>query len=281
MEFRILGPLEVVADDGAIPLGGPKQRAVLAHLILRANHPVHADRLIDGLWGTSPRTRPGTRCRPTSTGSGRRSARSASAAERRLRAERRAEDEIDAARFEAIVREAKAARVGRPGGRGRAVLGRTHLWRGAPLADLANEPSLRGEVARLEELHLSAIEHRIAAEIEIGGHSTVVSELDALTARYPLRERMWANLMLALYRLGPASRGALDVPTRPRGPGRRARHGALTGAPTPPRADPPARSVARPQRTRAADRPTEPRSTCSPARRSPATGSSAPWVAAA
>ncbi|HET7927948.1 MAG TPA: BMP family ABC transporter substrate-binding protein, partial [Actinomycetota bacterium] len=76
------------------------------------------------------------------------------------------------------------------------------LWRGAPLADLSNEPSLRGEIARLEELHLSATEHRIAAEIEMGGHSTVVSELDALTARYPLRERMWANLMLALYRLG-------------------------------------------------------------------------------
>ena len=73
---------------------------------------------------------------------------------------------------------------------------------GPAFADLADEPSLRGEIARLEELRLSATEHRIAAEIAIGGHSTVVSELEALTVRYPMRERMWANLMLARYRLG-------------------------------------------------------------------------------
>jgi serine/threonine-protein kinase len=67
---------------------------------------------------------------------------------------------------------------------------------------MTEEPSLRGEAARLEELRLSATEHRIAAKIASGGHSTVVSELESLTARYPLRERMWANLMLALYRSG-------------------------------------------------------------------------------
>jgi Protein kinase domain/Bacterial transcriptional activator domain len=67
---------------------------------------------------------------------------------------------------------------------------------------VTEEPSLRGEAARLEELRLSATEHRIAAKIASGGHSTVVSELESLTARYPLRERMWANLMLALYRSG-------------------------------------------------------------------------------
>ncbi|MGA9159904.1 MAG: BTAD domain-containing putative transcriptional regulator [Actinomycetota bacterium] len=67
---------------------------------------------------------------------------------------------------------------------------------------MSGEPSLRGEAARLEELRLSATEHRITAEIAAGGHSTDVSELEALTARYPLRERMWASLMLALYRSG-------------------------------------------------------------------------------
>ena len=76
------------------------------------------------------------------------------------------------------------------------------LWRADALADVTEEPSLRGEAARLEELRLSATEHRVAAEIAMGGHSTVVPELESLTARYPLRERMWANLMLALYRSG-------------------------------------------------------------------------------
>ena len=74
------------------------------------------------------------------------------------------------------------------------------LWRGDALADLTEEPSLRGEIARLEELRLAATEHRISAELATGGHTTVVSELEALTARYPLRERLWAHLMLALYR---------------------------------------------------------------------------------
>ena len=76
------------------------------------------------------------------------------------------------------------------------------LWRADALADVTEEPSLRGEAARLEELRLSATEHRVSAEIAMGGHSTVVPELELLTARYPLRERMWANLMLALYRSG-------------------------------------------------------------------------------
>jgi serine/threonine protein kinase/WD40 repeat protein len=202
MEFRILGPLEVVADDGPIQLGGPKQRAVLAHLILRANHPVHADRLIDGLWGDEP---PDTARNTLQTYVYR--LRKALGEERLggsdggyvLNAE---PGEIDAARFEALVKGAKSRASTDAAAAAARFSDALALWRGAPLADLADEPSLRGEVARLEELHLSAIEHRIAAEIETGGHSTVVSELEALTNRHPLRERMWANLMLALYQSG-------------------------------------------------------------------------------
>jgi len=202
MEFRILGPLEVVTDEGAIPLGGPKQRAVLAHLILRANHPVHADRLIDGLWGDEP---PETARNTLQTYVYRL---------RKLLGEPRVggsngaymlnatAEEIDAARFEAIVREAKSLASADPVAAAARFSDALTMWRGAPLADLAHEPSLRGEAARLEELHLSAMEHRIAAEIAAGEHSTVVSELEALTSRYPLRERMWANLMLALYHSG-------------------------------------------------------------------------------
>src|SRR5262245_47533301 len=202
MEFRILGPLEVSAGDGAIKLGGPKQRAVLAHLILRANRPVPVDLLIDGLWGEEP---PETAKNTLQTyvyrlrqvlGEDRISS---DAGGYTLRADAA---EIDAARFEAMVRAAKADLSSDTSKTAAAFSEALTLWRGAPLADLSNEPSLRGEIARLEELQLSATEHRIAAEIQVGGHSTVVSELDALTDRYPLRERMWANLMLALYRLG-------------------------------------------------------------------------------
>ena len=202
MEFRILGPLEVSVGDGAIKLGGPKQRAVLAHLILRANRPVPIDLLIDGLWGEEP---PETARNTLQTyvyrlrqvlGDDRISSEAGGYV---LRADAA---EIDAAQFEAMVKAAKADLPSDPSKAAAALSEALTLWRGAPLADLSNEPSLRGEIARLEELHLSATEHRIGAEIEMGGHSTVVSELDALTARYPLRERMWANLMLALYRLG-------------------------------------------------------------------------------
>ena len=202
MEFRILGPLEVSVGDGAIKLGGPKQRAVLAHLILRADRPVPIDLLIDGLWGEKP---PQTARNTLQTyvyrlrqvlGDDRIFSEAGGYV---LRADAA---EIDAAQFEAMVKAAKADLASDPSKAAAVLSEALALWRGAPLADLSNEPSLRGEIARLEELHLSATEHRIAAEIEMGGHSTVVSELDALTARYPLRERMWANLMLALYRLG-------------------------------------------------------------------------------
>ncbi len=202
MDFRILGPLEVVAGDGAIPLGGPKQRAVLAHLILRANHPVHADLLIDGLWGDEP---PDTARNTLQTYVYR--LRKALGDERLVGSDggyvlRADPGEVDAVRFESIVKEAKSLAAADPAGAAARFSDALTLWRGSPLADLAEEPSLRGEAARLEELHLSAMEHRIAAEIAAGGHSTVVSELEALTSRYPLRERMWANLVLALYHSG-------------------------------------------------------------------------------
>ncbi len=202
MEFRILGPLEVVTDDGALPLGGPKQRAVLAHLILRANRSVQADLLIGELWGDDP---PETARNTLQTyvyrlrkllGDQRVGGRDGSYV---LNAE---PAEIDASRFEALVKQAKGLAPSDPAAAAARFSDALTLWRGSPLADLGDEPSLQGEIARLEETRLSATEHGIAAEIAMGGHSTVVSELEALTARHPLRERMWANLMLALYRLG-------------------------------------------------------------------------------
>ncbi len=111
-------------------------------------------------------------------------------------------DEIDAGRFEALLKHAKASIGTDPIAAAAELEEGLALWRGEALADLGDEPSLRGEIARLDELRLAAVEHRIAAQLATGRHSTVVSELEALTARYPLRERLWANLMLALYRSG-------------------------------------------------------------------------------
>jgi serine/threonine-protein kinase len=202
MEFRVLGPLEVEGEVGPLALGGPKQRAVLAHLILRANRIVPAELLIDELWGEEP---PETARNTLQTyvyrlrkllGDGRIEGRGGGYV---LTA---APEEVDASRFEVMLKRAKASIESDPAEAAATLSDALTLWRGPPLADLSDEPSLRGEIARLEELHLSATERRIAAEIAMGGHSTVVSELEALTARYPLRERMWANLMTALYRLG-------------------------------------------------------------------------------
>lgn len=202
MEFLILGPLEVSDDGRKLALGGPKQRAVLAHLILRANRLVAADLLIDGLWGEEPpesaRTTLQTyvyRLRKV-LGDGRLEGRDGGYV---LAA---APGEIDAARFEALVKQGKAQVASDPSAAAATLSDALSLWRADALADVTEEPSLRGEAARLEELRLSATEHRVSAEIAMGGHSTVVPELESLTARYPLRERMWANLMLALYRSG-------------------------------------------------------------------------------
>ena len=202
MQFLILGPLEVTDDGRKLALGGPKQRAVLAHLILRANHVVSADLLIDGLWGEEP---------PESA---RNTLQTYVYRLRKVLGEDRiegrdggyvlaaADGEIDAERFQVLVKKGKAQAGSDPGAAAATLSDALSLWRADALADVTEEPSLRGEAARLEELRLSATEHRVSAEIAMGGHSTVVPELESLTARYPLRERMWANLMLALYRSG-------------------------------------------------------------------------------
>ncbi len=202
MQFLILGPLEVTDDGRKLALGGPKQRAVLAHLILRANHVVSADLLIDGLWGEEP---------PESA---RNTLQTYVYRLRKVLGDDRiegrdggyvlaaADGEIDAERFQVLVKEGKAQAGSDPEAAAATLSDALSLWRADALADVTEEPSLRGEAARLEELRLSATEHRVSAEIAMGGHSTVVPELESLTARYPLRERMWANLMLALYRSG-------------------------------------------------------------------------------
>ena len=203
VEFRVLGSMEVFEEgNGSITLGGPKQRAVLANLLLRANHLVPADVLIDEVWGEEP---PETaRNALQSYASHLRKALGperleGSRAGYRLRAE---PSELDAARFQSLVRDARRLlpidAQAAVGAFDRALA----LWRGPAFADLAAEPSLLAEAARLEEMRLGAIEDRIEAQLTIGQHAGVIGELEGLTARHPLREHLWEQLMLALYRSG-------------------------------------------------------------------------------
>ncbi|HET7309339.1 MAG TPA: BTAD domain-containing putative transcriptional regulator, partial [Actinomycetota bacterium] len=203
MEFRVLGSMEVIENGrGPIPIGGPKQRAVLAHLLLRANHLVPTDVLIDEVWGEEP---PETVRNALQT--------YASHLRKALGSERlegsragyilRADPtELDAVRFQSLLRDARRLL---PIDAKAAVGAFDHalaLWRGPAFADLAAEASLRAEAARLDEMRLGALEERIEAQLTLGELGEVIGELEGLTARHPLRERFWEQLMLALYRSG-------------------------------------------------------------------------------
>ena len=199
MRFKVLGPVQVTGPEGGIPLGGPKQRAVLAHLLVRANELVPADALIDQVWsGEPPEAARGTIHSYISH------LRKALGADR---IEGRAPgyvlhvgtDELDAERFERLLREARFAN-GSPGRAGNLLREALALWTGPAFADLLSEPSLTAEIARLDELRLQAFEERIAADLAEGRHGEVIVELESLTRELPLRERLWELLMLALYR---------------------------------------------------------------------------------
>ncbi len=201
MQFQMLGSIEVREDDRRISLGGPKQRLVLAHLLLRANQVVPADTLIEEIWGDEPPDAVRSALQAyvsrlrKALGPGRLEGRPPGYV---LHAE---PDEVDAVRFEALVRRARE-RVGRDANAAAALLDEAlALWKGPPLAGLADEPSLRPEVARLEELRLVAAEDRIDAALALGRHPDI-GELERLVGQNPLRERFWGQLILALYRAG-------------------------------------------------------------------------------
>ena len=202
MRFQVLGPVEVNRDTEIIPLGGPKQRLVLAHLLIRANQLVSAETLIDEIWGEEP---------PDAARGSLHSyvshLKKALGAERLISRPpgyvlRVASDELDAARFETLAEQARRRLAGDPAGAARALREVLELWHGEPFADLASELSLQGEIERLSELRLAAIEDRTEAELALGRHGDLVAELERLVARNPLRERLAGQLMLALYRAG-------------------------------------------------------------------------------
>jgi WD40 repeat protein/serine/threonine protein kinase len=201
VDFRVLGPVEVAGAEGSVPLGGPKQRAVLAHLLARANRVVSIDALIDGLWAEEPPER--ARATIQAYVHNLRRALGPPRIESRtpgyvLRVEA---DEVDASRFETAVGDAR--RLSEEPSRAADLLrDALALWRGPAFADLDELLSLRGEAARLDELHMRAIEDRIAFELAAARHEVVLGELESLVLDHPLRERLWVHLMLARYRAG-------------------------------------------------------------------------------
>src|SRR3954451_20927703 len=203
MQIRVLGHLEATVDDRPVALGGAKQRAVLAMLGLEANRPVTADRLIEGLWGEDPPPSAAKmvqnyvlRLRKALADDG-----GAEILTRGRAYELQIDRElVDACRLERLVAEAaRVAEAGEANGAAREALA---LFRGEPLADVAHEPFAGAEIRRLEQLRLTAAELAVDADLAAGHDQEIVPELDALLAANPLRERLHAQRMLALYRSG-------------------------------------------------------------------------------
>jgi DNA-binding SARP family transcriptional activator/sugar lactone lactonase YvrE len=210
MEFRILGPLEVAANGGSVLLGPPKERALLGILLLHANQTVSSDRLAEELWGARPPpTAPKlvqvyvSHLRKTLAVNG-------GDAELRTQAPGYAivlrPEHLDATRFATLVGQARALADSGDSSNAAAAYGDAlDLWRGDVLADVALEGDARVEAERLAALRLAALEERAESKLACGGHAQLVPELESLTALFPLHERFWALLMLALYRSGRQS----------------------------------------------------------------------------
>jgi DNA-binding SARP family transcriptional activator len=200
VEFELLGPLRVVEGGRDLTPARPKQRALLAMLLLHREEVVPGAQLIEALWGEEPprsaqtalhghvstlrkligadriRTRPPGYLLQVSAG------------------------EVDVARFESLV--AQARERDDPDERSACLREALALWRGEPLAEFRYEAFAEREIARLEELRLASVEDRIDADLALGRHHELVAELEPLVAEHPFRERLRGQLMLALYRCG-------------------------------------------------------------------------------
>jgi predicted ATPase/DNA-binding SARP family transcriptional activator len=214
VEFRVLGPLEVLEDGRRVRVQGRKPRALLAMLALHPGTMVSADRLAEALWGEEP---------PVSTAgtlqvyvSQLRKVLGAQTIQTRspgyvLAVE---PERVDAVRFERLVAEGRSLAEDDPAAAVERLDQALSLWRGPALADFAFEDFARSNVARLEELRLVALEERNEAELALGRHDRLAGPLRALVEEQPLRERLWGQLVLALYRSGrqaEALRACSDV----------------------------------------------------------------------
>ena len=240
MDFLVLGPLEVRNGSEPIRLTGARQRGLLALLLLHRNEVLGSERLIDELWGESP---PPTAAKALQNAvlQVRRALGEHAGALRTegggyvLRVE---PGELDADRFEQLHAEGRAASdAGDHAAAAKRLRDALALWRGPPFADLSYERFAQPEIARLEDERVAALEDRIEADLALGRHAALVPELEAAVARHPLRERLRAQLMTALYRAGrqaealevfhDARRALLDELGIEPGPELRERHEAI------------------------------------------------------
>lgn len=213
MEYRVLGPIEVVGDDGPIALGGEKPRAVLATLLLAHGRPVSIDRLVDAVWDRPPAS----------------AAHAVTVYVSRLRAAIASAngvaqplvtrepgyaleigEALDLTRFRALASDARAAASVHDPATAWEILERAlGLWRGPPLACLTSTPIADSRLELADE-RLAVLEDRLEAGLALGHHVALTPELRTLTREHPERERLWAALMLALYRAGRQAE-ALDT----------------------------------------------------------------------
>ena len=211
MRFRLLGPLEVIDDQGhPVAIGGLKPRTLLAVLLLHANQPVATDELMDALWGDSapPSARQALhffihRLRRSLTGRGLGgpggSGLLTSGAGYCLEV---LPDELDSERFERALARAAALPGSQRELASKVLEEALAEWRGAALAELHDSPVAAAAATRLEEMRVAAQTDRVWIELALGRHGPLVAELEALVAAHPLRERLRAALVLALYRSG-------------------------------------------------------------------------------
>jgi DNA-binding SARP family transcriptional activator len=218
MEFRILGPLEVWEGGQPIPLGGIKQRAVLAILLLHANDLLSADRIIDELWGETPPDTARNVIQVYMSQLRKVLEPGVPSASATLLVTRQpgyllniSGEDLDLTRAEHLVdRGRRSLEEHEPVAASRSFSEALALWRGDALGDFRLEQFAQAELERIEEFHLSTREDWFEAELEVGHGSQLVPELQAAIAAYPLRERLRAHLMLALYQSGRQAE-ALDA----------------------------------------------------------------------
>ncbi|MDQ3764952.1 MAG: AfsR/SARP family transcriptional regulator [Actinomycetota bacterium] len=210
MEFAILGPLEVLDQHRRIEVSSAKERLLLGVLLVHANEMVLVDRLIEVLWGAEP---PATAANTLQT--------YVSHLRRALEPDRapRAKSDvlrtrgqgyvlavepeaIDAVRFERLARDGRNALLSAPEQAAKSLRAALALWRGEPLADFSFELFAQAEIARLTELRASALEDRVEADLALGRHAVLCAELSRAVTEQPLRERLWSQLIRALYRCG-------------------------------------------------------------------------------
>lgn len=204
MEFSVLGPVEVVDGSRPVVLGAAKQRILLSVLLCHAGAPVSVDRLVEALWDARPPRSAVDNLRlyvhqlRRAMGDVGRIVRRPPGYALAVR-----DGELDAARFEELADAGQNALISGDSGRAARLLRQgLALWRGTPFADLEHVTLLREEASRLQERRQAVLESRIEADLALGRHNDLIAELSTLVTRYPLREQLRVQLMLALYRAG-------------------------------------------------------------------------------